>query len=94
MISKFKPETEFYTDERCCIVELHNRAEDESCSIVRARVAPGVTTQLHALRASMNATSARSFRPLSACGSSIRSRGPPGCSVRLGQHLTREAHGS
>src|SRR5262249_43254835 len=50
MISKFKPETEFYTDERCYIVELHNRAEDQSCSIVRARVAPGVTTKSHALR--------------------------------------------
>ena len=50
MISKFRPETEFYTDERCCIVEIHNREEDEGCSIVRARVAPGVTTQLHSLR--------------------------------------------
>jgi mannose-6-phosphate isomerase-like protein (cupin superfamily) len=50
MISKFRPETEFFTDERCSIVEIHNRSEDESCSIVRARAAPGVTTQLHALQ--------------------------------------------
>jgi mannose-6-phosphate isomerase-like protein (cupin superfamily) len=50
MISKFKPKTEFYTDERCYIVEMHNREEDADCSIVRARVAPGVSTQLHALR--------------------------------------------
>jgi mannose-6-phosphate isomerase-like protein (cupin superfamily) len=50
MISTFKPETEFYTDERCYIVEMHNRVEDESCSIVRARVAPGGTTKFHALR--------------------------------------------
>jgi hypothetical protein len=50
MISKFKPEAEFYTDERCYIVEMHSRVEDESCSIVRARVAPGVTTKFHALR--------------------------------------------
>ena len=50
MISKFRPETEFYTDERCCIVEVHNRVEDEACSIARARVAPGVTTQLHFLQ--------------------------------------------
>ncbi|MDP2619115.1 MAG: cupin domain-containing protein [Hyphomicrobiales bacterium] len=42
---------EFYTDERCYIVEIHNRNDDEACSIARARVAPGVTTQLHALRA-------------------------------------------
>ena len=50
MISKFRPESEFHTDERCYIVEIHNREEDEGCSIVRARVAPGVTTQLHVLR--------------------------------------------
>ena len=49
MISKFKPETEFYTEEGCYIVEIHNCGEDEGCSIVRARVSPGVTTQLHAL---------------------------------------------
>ena len=48
MISKFRPETEFYTDERCYIVEIHNR-EEEGCSIVRARVLPGVTTQFHLL---------------------------------------------
>lgn len=50
MISAFKPETEFYTDERCHIVEIHQRSDDEACSIARARVLPGVTTQLHALR--------------------------------------------
>src|SRR5437868_4140776 len=50
MISRFSPDTEFYTDERCHILEIHNRDEDEGCSIARARVAPGVTTQLHALR--------------------------------------------
>jgi mannose-6-phosphate isomerase-like protein (cupin superfamily) len=49
MISWFRPETEFHTDERCYIVEVHNRTEDEGCSIVRARVAPGVTTQIHSL---------------------------------------------
>jgi len=50
VISTYKPETEFYTDERCYIVEIHNRNDDEACSIARARVLPGVTTQLHALR--------------------------------------------
>jgi mannose-6-phosphate isomerase-like protein (cupin superfamily) len=50
MISKFRPETEFHTDERCYIVEKHNREEDAGCSIVRARVAPGMTTKIHALR--------------------------------------------
>jgi mannose-6-phosphate isomerase-like protein (cupin superfamily) len=41
---------EFYTDERCWIAELHNRDSDAGCSIARARVQPGITTQLHALR--------------------------------------------
>jgi mannose-6-phosphate isomerase-like protein (cupin superfamily) len=50
VISPFKPETEFYTDEGCHIVEIHNCAEDEDCSIARARVAPGVRTELHSLR--------------------------------------------
>lgn len=45
MISKFRTEAELYTDEHCHIVEIHNRDDDEGCSIVRTRVAPGVTTQ-------------------------------------------------
>ena len=49
MISWFRPETEFHTDEGGYIVEVHNRMEDEGCSIVRARVVPGVTTQIHSL---------------------------------------------
>lgn len=49
-ISTFNPETEFYTNERCYIVEMHNRRDDKECSIVRARVVPGITTQLHALQ--------------------------------------------
>lgn len=50
MISRFDPTTEFFTPERCHIVEMHNSEHDPACSIARARVAPGVTTQLHALR--------------------------------------------
>lgn len=50
MISAYRPEFEFYTDERCHIVEIHQRSDDEACSIARARVLPGVTTQLHALQ--------------------------------------------
>ena len=41
---------EFYTPERCYITELQNKDSDEACSIARARVIPGVTTKLHALR--------------------------------------------
>jgi len=50
MITKFKPETEFATGERCHIVEMFNPPNDAACSIARARVEPGVTTQLHSLR--------------------------------------------
>lgn len=40
---------EFYTDERCYILELFNRPAYPRFSIARARVEPGVTTALHAL---------------------------------------------
>jgi mannose-6-phosphate isomerase-like protein (cupin superfamily) len=42
---------EYYTDERCDILELSNSADDPDASIARARVAPGVTTRWHRLRA-------------------------------------------
>lgn len=42
---------EFYTDERCHILELSNDAADPEVSIARARVAPGVTTRWHRLAA-------------------------------------------
>lgn len=40
---------EFYTDERCYILELYNTIEDPDQSIARARVEPGVTTAWHRL---------------------------------------------
>ena len=43
------PDAEFPTGERCYIIEMHNNPDDEGCSIARARVKPGITTQLHAL---------------------------------------------
>lgn len=49
-ISRFDASTEFYTPERCYIVEIHNNESDLDCSIARARVVPGATTQLHSLR--------------------------------------------
>ncbi len=48
-ISPFKPETEFLADEGCYIVELLNSENDAACSIARARVRSGVTTELHYL---------------------------------------------
>jgi mannose-6-phosphate isomerase-like protein (cupin superfamily) len=41
---------EFMTPERCWILEAWNNDKDAAVSIARARVAPGVTTQLHRLR--------------------------------------------
>lgn len=47
MVVKPDEALEFETDERCAILELWNRADDESVSVARARVAPGVTTKWH-----------------------------------------------
>jgi mannose-6-phosphate isomerase-like protein (cupin superfamily) len=38
---------EFSTPERCYIIETFNSAADESMSIARARVEPGITTAWH-----------------------------------------------
>jgi mannose-6-phosphate isomerase-like protein (cupin superfamily) len=38
---------EFYTEERCYIVELSNTPDDPDVSIARARVESGVTTRWH-----------------------------------------------
>jgi mannose-6-phosphate isomerase-like protein (cupin superfamily) len=43
----FRPE--FGTDERCAITELLNDPACPEVSLARARVAPGVTTRLHAV---------------------------------------------
>lgn len=44
------PGAEFETPERCRILEAWNVPEDRDVSIARATVAPGVRTQLHRLR--------------------------------------------
>ena len=41
--------SEFYTQEKCHIVELSNTHNDPDLSIARARVEPGVTTRWHRL---------------------------------------------
>jgi mannose-6-phosphate isomerase-like protein (cupin superfamily) len=40
---------EFHTDERCFITEQLNLSESPEASLALARVAPGVTTRLHAV---------------------------------------------
>lgn len=42
-------QTEFWTEERCFITELHNAAASPETSLALARVEPGVVTQLHRL---------------------------------------------
>ena len=39
--------TEYFTDERCHILELLNTPDSADVSIARARVEPGVTTKQH-----------------------------------------------
>lgn len=49
-IKSCDPDSEFYTSERCHIVELSNTRDDPYVSIARARVEPGVTTRWHWLK--------------------------------------------
>ena len=44
------PDMEFYTAERCHILEMSNSTADEQLSIARARVEPGVSTAFHSVR--------------------------------------------
>jgi mannose-6-phosphate isomerase-like protein (cupin superfamily) len=48
-ILPIQPDTEFYTDEKCYVIELANSPDSPDASIARARVAPGVTTRWHRL---------------------------------------------
>ncbi|MEO1202064.1 MAG: cupin domain-containing protein [Pseudomonadota bacterium] len=44
-----EPAREFFTRERCWITEILNDPSQPQVSVARARVEPGVTTELHAL---------------------------------------------
>ena len=48
-VKRINPGTEFYTPEKCYIIELSNEPDDPEASIARARVEPGVTTRWHRL---------------------------------------------
>jgi mannose-6-phosphate isomerase-like protein (cupin superfamily) len=48
-IVKNNSSPEFFTQENCFITEIFNLPELSTFSIARARVAPGVTTELHTL---------------------------------------------
>lgn len=62
-ILKKNPGQEFYTDEKCHILELSNSSSDPAVSIAQARVAPGVTTRWHRLK-----DTAERYCILSGCG--------------------------
>ncbi len=49
LIKRPNNEDEFYTDEKCYILEVLNEKDDRSQSIARATVKPGVSTTLHKL---------------------------------------------
>jgi mannose-6-phosphate isomerase-like protein (cupin superfamily) len=49
-ILRYQPDAEFFIDEQCYINELSNSESDESLSIAKARVKPGVSTRWHALK--------------------------------------------
>ncbi|MDJ0656588.1 MAG: cupin domain-containing protein [Xanthomonadales bacterium] len=50
VLFKHQPEAEYFFAEGCYILETFNSPADPDASIVRARVAPGVTTRWHRLR--------------------------------------------
>jgi mannose-6-phosphate isomerase-like protein (cupin superfamily) len=82
---------EYYFEEGCFIVELHNTPEDPAVSVARARVEPGRTTRWHCLdgieerylivegvgRAEIGDKAPRPVRP----GDAVRI--PPGCRQRI-----------
>ena len=49
-VIQYDESTTFSTHERCSINELLNISADEDCSIAQATVEVGVTTQLHAVK--------------------------------------------
>jgi len=50
VIRRPEPDAEYYTDERCHILELSNAPGDPDVSVARARVEPGITTKKHRVR--------------------------------------------
>ena len=49
-IKKNRPDSEYYFDEGCYIIEMSNSSDDPGMSIARARVEPGKTTRWHQLQ--------------------------------------------
>ncbi|HDS15233.1 MAG TPA: cupin domain-containing protein [Proteobacteria bacterium] len=49
-VCRQKLDEEFYTPEKCHIIEVSNSPADPELSLARARVEPGVTTRWHRLK--------------------------------------------
>lgn len=52
-IRTLQPDEDYFIEEQCFINEVSNSNDDPALSIARARVAPGVTTHWHRLRATV-----------------------------------------
>jgi mannose-6-phosphate isomerase-like protein (cupin superfamily) len=46
-VRRMELSAEFYTPEKCYIIEMSNIPDDPDASIARARVRPGITTRWH-----------------------------------------------
>lgn len=49
-IRKTAPESEYFFEEGCHIIEVSNSDDDPDLSVARARVEPGMTTRWHRLK--------------------------------------------
>ncbi|HTQ99861.1 MAG TPA: cupin domain-containing protein [Candidatus Acidoferrum sp.] len=82
---------EYYTDERCHIIELSNSAGDPAVSIAEARVEPGVTTRWHVLAGTVERYVIQSGQGVVEVGDMAPTRIgpgavvliPPGCRQRI-----------
>ncbi|MCU7940518.1 MAG: hypothetical protein KZQ64_03285 [gamma proteobacterium symbiont of Bathyaustriella thionipta] len=52
-VTKYQADNQFTTSERCTINELLNNADNKHCSIAKASVQQGITTQLHTVKNSV-----------------------------------------
>lgn len=62
-ILKLNTAAEYFFEEGCYIIELHNSEDDPALSIARARVAPGKSTRWHQLLGTLER-----YQILSGCG--------------------------
>jgi len=74
---------EFYTEERCHILELQNISDDRSQSIARARIEVGVTTAWHRLNETVESFYILSGMGVIEIGEEVQYKIKPGDTVRV-----------